>query len=222
MKVLRRNAEGRRDDSGNREAAFRFLLVRFSNGPTLLYRPGPFLAALFFSDGNATAALLPHRPTRRDPRPTFGALVFGRIGDLVGKVNVPDHDRRPWALDPPRRPLADSRDRIPRADPPRRPASAPGPSARRRVRGAATYVAEHALITSALRHVGIQPQATLGLLMALAIIVLPLGEGRRLQDWGGLSPSSSRSPLPFRVHPVEAAGSPFSGRSRREGLQCCR
>src|SRR3954467_10123645 len=47
----------------------------------------PFFAALFFPSGNATAALLASFATYAAGflvRP-FGALVFGRIGDLVGR-----------------------------------------------------------------------------------------------------------------------------------------
>ncbi|HVR20414.1 MAG TPA: MFS transporter, partial [Polyangiaceae bacterium] len=47
----------------------------------------PFFAALFFPPGNATAALLASFATYAAGflvRP-FGALVFGRIGDLVGR-----------------------------------------------------------------------------------------------------------------------------------------
>jgi MFS family permease len=47
----------------------------------------PFFAALFFPSGNATAALLASLATYAAGflvRP-FGALVFGRIGDLVGR-----------------------------------------------------------------------------------------------------------------------------------------
>src|ERR1700681_4931717 len=47
----------------------------------------PFFAALFFPPGNATAALLSAFATYAAGflvRP-FGAVVFGRIGDLVGR-----------------------------------------------------------------------------------------------------------------------------------------
>src|SRR5438270_10062737 len=47
----------------------------------------PFFAALFFPKGNATAALLSAFATYAAGflvRP-FGALVFGRVGDLVGR-----------------------------------------------------------------------------------------------------------------------------------------
>src|ERR1700680_1154546 len=47
----------------------------------------PFFAALFFPPGNATAALLSAFATYAAGflvRP-FGAIIFGRIGDLVGR-----------------------------------------------------------------------------------------------------------------------------------------
>src|SRR5213075_2303483 len=47
----------------------------------------PFFAALFFPPGNTTAALMASFATYAAGflvRP-FGALVFGRIGDLVGR-----------------------------------------------------------------------------------------------------------------------------------------
>src|SRR5580658_5223199 len=50
----------------------------------------PFFAALFFPAGNATAALLASFATYAAGflvRP-FGALVFGRIGDLVGRKHT--------------------------------------------------------------------------------------------------------------------------------------
>src|SRR5262249_21811238 len=53
-----------------------------------LYAPlAPFFAALFFPPGNDTAALLSAFATYAAGflvRP-FGALIFGRIGDLVGR-----------------------------------------------------------------------------------------------------------------------------------------
>ena len=50
----------------------------------------PFFATLFFPPGNATAALLASFATYAAGflvRP-FGALVFGRIGDLVGRKHT--------------------------------------------------------------------------------------------------------------------------------------
>src|SRR3979490_3586077 len=50
----------------------------------------PFFAALFFPPGNDTAALLSAFATYAAGflvRP-FGAIIFGRIGDLVGRKNT--------------------------------------------------------------------------------------------------------------------------------------
>ena len=98
----------------------------------------PFFAALFFPKGNDTAALLSAFATYAAGflvRP-FGALVFGRLGDLVGRkytfmvtivvmgastvlVGLPPHLRL---------------DRRAGADPPGDAPPAPGPGPRRRVR----------------------------------------------------------------------------------------
>ena len=97
----------------------------------------PFFAALFFPPGNETAALLSAFATYAAGflvRP-FGALVFGRIGDLVGRkytflvtiVFMGAHFAG--------RPAADLRDdRLARADPAGHAAARAGPRARRRVR----------------------------------------------------------------------------------------
>src|SRR5690349_16136652 len=72
----------------------RFVIVASSTGTVFewydfyLYATlAPFFAALFFPPGNETAALLSAFATYAAGflvRP-FGALVFGRIGDLVGR-----------------------------------------------------------------------------------------------------------------------------------------
>src|ERR1043165_5085507 len=72
----------------------RFVILASSTGIVFesydfyLYAPlAPFFAALFFPAGNDTAALLWAFPTYAAGflvRP-FGALIFGRIGDLVGR-----------------------------------------------------------------------------------------------------------------------------------------
>src|ERR1043166_3932048 len=52
--------------------------------------PAPFFARLFFPQGNDTAALLSAFATYAAGflvRP-FGALVFGRLGDLVGRKHT--------------------------------------------------------------------------------------------------------------------------------------
>ena len=57
-------------------------------GSTVVDFRAPFFAALFFPPGNATAALLSSFVAYAAGfliRP-FGALVFGRIGDLVGRI----------------------------------------------------------------------------------------------------------------------------------------
>ena len=98
----------------------------------------PFFAALFFPPGNETAALLSAFAAYAAGflvRP-FGALVFGRIGDLVGRkytflVTIVVMGISTFA----RRPAADLRDdRLGGADPAGQPAPAAGPRARRRVR----------------------------------------------------------------------------------------
>ena len=98
----------------------------------------PFFAALFFPPGNETAALLSAFATYAAGflvRP-FGALVFGRIGDLVGRkytflVTIVVMG----VVDLPRRPAADVFvDRLARADPDGHAAPAAGPGAGRRIR----------------------------------------------------------------------------------------
>ncbi len=98
----------------------------------------PFFAALFFPKGNETAALLSAFATYAAGflvRP-FGALVFGRIGDLVGRkytflitIVVMGSATFAVGLLPT---FAD--DRLGGADPPRELAAAAGTRARRRVR----------------------------------------------------------------------------------------
>src|SRR5262245_28104856 len=72
----------------------RFVIVASSTGTVFewydfyLYATlAPFFAALFFPPGNDTAALLSAFATYAAGflvRP-FGALIFGRVGDLVGR-----------------------------------------------------------------------------------------------------------------------------------------
>ncbi len=98
----------------------------------------PFFAALFFPPGNATAALLSSFVAYAAGflvRP-FGALVFGRIGDLVGRkytflitIVVMGSSTAAVGLMPT---YAD--DRLPGSHPARGPAADAGPRARRRVR----------------------------------------------------------------------------------------
>ena len=98
----------------------------------------PFFAALFFPKGNATAALLSAFAAYAAGflvRP-FGALVFGRIGDLIGRkytflvtILVMGVSTFLVGLPPDLR-----GHRLVRADHPRDAAPAAGPRARRRVR----------------------------------------------------------------------------------------
>jgi hypothetical protein len=62
----------------------------------------PFFAALFFPPGNDTAALLSAFATYAAGflvRP-FGALVFGRVGDLVGRKTPSWSPSSSWARRP--------------------------------------------------------------------------------------------------------------------------
>ena len=64
----------------------------------------PFFAALFFPPGNDTAALLSAFATYAAGflvRP-FGALIFGRIGDLVGRKYPSSSPSWSWAARPSR------------------------------------------------------------------------------------------------------------------------
>ena len=98
----------------------------------------PFFAALFFPKGNDTAALLSAFATYAAGflvRP-FGALVFGRIGDLVGRkytflvtIVVMGFSTFAVGLLP-----TFAVDRLGGADPAGQPAPAAGPGAGRRVR----------------------------------------------------------------------------------------
>ena len=109
----------------------------------------PFFAALFFPKGNETAALLSAFATYAAGflvRP-FGALVFGRIGDLVGrKYTFLVTILVMGVLDGGGRLPADVRDdRLAGADPARqRCACLQGLALGGEYGGAATYVAEHA------------------------------------------------------------------------------
>ena len=98
----------------------------------------PFFAALFFPPGNDTAALLSAFATYAAGflvRP-FGALLFGRIGDLVGRkytflvtILVMGASTFAVGLLP-----TFAHDRLARARPARDAAPAAGPRARRRIR----------------------------------------------------------------------------------------
>ena len=97
-----------------------------------------FFSTQFFPPGNETTALLASLATFGAGfavRP-FGAAVFGRIGDLIGrKFTFLVTITVMGVVDGARRPAADLRpDRDPRADHPRHAPAGPGPRARRRVR----------------------------------------------------------------------------------------
>jgi MFS family permease len=151
----------------------------------------PFFASLFFPPGNATAALLSAFATYAAGflvRP-FGALIFGRIGDLVGRKYtflitimvmgastfavglLPTYASVGWLA-----PVLLVTLRL-----------LQGLALGGEYGGAATYVAEHSpqdqrgYATS-----WIQTTATLGLLMALIVIALCRGtmEPAVFSDWG--------------------------------------
>src|SRR5450755_3426085 len=151
----------------------------------------PFFAALFFPPGNATAALLSSFVTYAAGflvRP-FGALFFGRIGDIVGRKYtflvtiivmgsatflvglLPTYASIGWLA-----PVLLVTLRL-----------LQGLAVGGEYGGAATYVAEHArpgergYATS-----WIQTTATLGLALALVIIILcrELMEPKSFSDWG--------------------------------------
>src|SRR3989440_8209739 len=153
----------------------------------------PFFAALFFPTGNATAALLSAFATYAAGflvRP-FGALVFGRVGDLVGRKYtflvtivvmgfstfavglLPTFPTIGWAA-----PVLLVTLRL-----------LQGLALGGEYGGAATYVAEHA--TEGKRGYDtawIQTTATLGLFLALIIIALCRFTGwltpAQFADWG--------------------------------------
>src|SRR4030095_5436523 len=160
----------------------------------------PFFAALFFPPGNATAALLSAFAAYAAGflvRP-FGALLFGRIGDLVGRKYtflitivvmgastfavglLPTYETLGWAA-----PILMVSLRL-----------LQGLALGGEYGGAATYVAEHApnhrrgYDTS-----WIQTTATLGFFMALAII----GGARVLMDAKAFSEWGWRIPFLFSV-----------------------
>jgi len=174
----------------------------------------PFFAALFFPPGNATAALLGAFGAYAAGfliRP-FGALIFGRIGDLVGRKYtflvtivvmgistvlvgfMPTYATVGFAA-----PLILVTLRL-----------AQGLALGGEYGGAATYVAEHAAdhkrgyATS-----WIQTTATLGMFMALVIIGLCryTMDAKQFSDWGWRIPFWFSIPLDnLDLHPLEAAG----------------
>src|SRR5262245_44449590 len=176
----------------------RFVIIASSTGTVFewydfyLYAVlAPFFAALFFPAGNDTAALLSAFATYAAGflvRP-FGALIFGRIGDLVGRKYtflvtiivmgtstflvglLPTYESIGWAA-----PILLVTLRL-----------LQGLALGGEYGGAATYVAEHARPTErGFATSWIQTTATLGLLMALVVIGLSreFMSGPAFQTWG--------------------------------------
>src|SRR5207237_1081461 len=151
----------------------------------------PFFAALFFPSGNATAALLSAFVTYAAGflvRP-FGALVFGRVGDIVGRKYtflvtivfmgastfavglLPTYSAIGWGA-----PIILVLLRL-----------AQGLALGGEYGGAATYVAEHAADNKrGYTTAWIQTTATLGMLFALIVIGVTRGnmEPAKFADWG--------------------------------------
>src|SRR5256886_7615430 len=178
----------------------------------------PFFAAVFFPTGNATAALLSAFATYAAGflvRP-FGALVFGRIGDLVGRKYtflvtivvmgfstfavglLPTFQTIGWAA-----PILLVTLRL-----------LQGLALGGEYGGAATYVAEHAAEGKrGYDTAWIQTTATLGFFLPLVIIALCRFTGRptpaQLPDWGRRPPVLvSLGPLSFLVYiPLKLNGS---------------
>src|ERR1700736_4129914 len=151
----------------------------------------PFFAALFFPPGNDTAALLSAFATYAAGflvRP-FGALIFGRIGDLVGRKYtflvtivvmgastflvglLPTFAQIGWVA-----PILLVTLRL-----------CQGLALGGEYGGAATYVAEHSRPSERGYTTSfIQTTATLGFFLALAIILLcrPTFDAKVFADWG--------------------------------------
>src|SRR4029453_15444171 len=152
---------------------------------------GPFFPALFFPPGNDTAALLSAFATYAAGflvRP-FGAIIFGRIGDLVGRKNtflvtivvmgsatflvglLPTFSSIGWTA-----PILLVSLRL-----------APGPALRGEDGGAATYVAEHSRPNERGYTTSyIQTTATLGFFLALVVIGVCRGymDAKVFPEWG--------------------------------------
>ena len=176
--------------------------ARCSSGTTFyLYATlAPFFAALFFPKGNDTAALLSAFATYAAGflvRP-FGAIVFGRIGDLVGRkytflVTLAVMGISTFAVG-----LLPTYETIGVAAPVILVALRlmQGLALGGEYGGAATYVAEHApngrrgYATS-----WIQTTATLGFFLSLLVIGVTRGTfaAKTFSEWGWRIPSGSRS-----------------------------
>jgi MFS family permease len=186
----------------------------------------PFFAALFFPKGNDTAALLSAFATYAAGflvRP-FGALVFGRVGDLVGRkytflVTIAVMGASTFAVG-----LLPTYDRIGVAAPIILVALRllQGLALGGEYGGAATYVAEHApngrrgYATS-----WIQTTATLGFFLSLLVIGITRGtlDTKTFSEWGWRIPFwFSLVLLAFSIYiRVRLAESPVFVRMKAEG-----
>ena len=179
----------------------------------------PFFAALFFPKGNDTAALLSAFATYAAGflvRP-FGAIVFGRIGDLVGRkytflvtIVVMGFSTFAVGLLPT---FAD--DRLAGADPAGRAAAAAGPGAGRRVRrrGDLRRRARAARTSAAMTRAGSRPPRPLGFFLALLIIG---SAASRLDGGQGLRGLGLADSVPGLVDPADLLGlHPAEARTNR-------
>ncbi|HEX7702597.1 MAG TPA: MFS transporter, partial [Kofleriaceae bacterium] len=186
----------------------------------------PFFAALFFPKGNDTAALLSAFATYAAGflvRP-FGALVFGRVGDLVGRkytflVTIAVMGASTFAVG-----LLPTYDKIGVAAPIILVALRllQGLALGGEYGGAATYVAEHApngrrgYATS-----WIQTTATLGFFLSLLVIGVTRGtlDTKTFSEWGWRIPFwFSLVLLAFSIYiRVRLAESPVFVRMKAEG-----
>ena len=176
----------------------------------------PFFAALFFPPGNATAALLSSFVTYAAGflvRP-FGALVFGRIGDLVGRkytflitIVVMGASTAAVGLLPTYATIG-----VLAPDPPgascgssRASRSAASTAARRRTSPSTPRSGKRGYDTA-----WIQTTATLGLLLALIVIGICRWKMSAdvFKSWGWRHPVPhlARPARLLRLHPAQAAG----------------
>src|SRR3954466_9317368 len=186
----------------------------------------PFFAALFFPPGNDTAALLSAFATYAAGflvRP-FGAIIFGRIGDLVGRKYtflitimfmggatflaglLPTYETVGWLA-----PILMVTLRL-----------VQGLALGGEYGGAATYVAEHAPHNRRGYDTSwIQTTATLGLFLALAVIYLCRSnmDAKEFADWGWRVPFwVSLALLAFSVYiRLKLQESPIFQKMKAEG-----
>jgi len=186
----------------------------------------PFFASLFFPAGNDTAALLSAFATYAAGflvRP-FGAIIFGRVGDLVGRKNtflvtimvmgastflaglLPTFSSIGWGA-----PVLLVTLRL-----------LQGLAVGGEYGGAATYVAEHARANQRGYATGwVQSTATLGLALALVIIMIrrEFMDARSFAEWGWRIPFIvSVILLVFSVYiRLQLEESPIFQRMKEEG-----